>query len=403
MAMPAPDRVRVSGPLATFADGFLVDLVEQQGYRLWPAQRHLEFLASVSQWMETEGVGVAELTPAAVERFVAARRRAGYRSSASPKSLRPLMGYLGGLGVLPAGDGEPLTPVARLLAEFRHYLLVERALTPGSVGVYEPVARLFLEERSEPIGEDLARLSGREIHAFVLREARQRGQRSAETMVCALRSLLRFLHVQGWIATPLATAVPSVRRRGEGLPRGLAAGQVRQLLESCDRDTPAGRRDLAILMLLARLGLRRGEVAALELDDVDWRAGEIAIRGKRSRIDRLPLPDDVGEALVDYLCDGRPRGFGRRLLLPTRAPYRELSPSAITAVVMRACKRAGLTPVGAHRLRHTIATELLRRGAGLPEIGQLLRHQSIDTTAIYAKVDRRALSRLALAWPGSKS
>jgi integrase len=222
-------------------------------------------------------------------------------------------------------------------------------------------------------------------------------------MVCALRSLLRFLHVQGWIATPLATAVPSVRRRREGLPRGLAAGQVRLLLESCDRERPAGRRDFAILMLLARLGLRRGEVAALEVDDVDWRAGEVVIRGKGARIDRLPLSIDVGEALVDYLRDGRPRGFGRRLVLPARAPYDELSPSAVTAVVMRACKRAGIAPVGAHRLRHTIASELLRRGAPLPEIGQLLRHQSIDTTAIYAKVDRGALSRLALAWPGSES
>jgi integrase/recombinase XerD len=156
-------------------------------------------------------------------------------------------------------------------------------------------------------------------------------------------------------------------------------------------------------MLLVRLGLRRGEVAALDLDDVDWRAGEITIRGKGARIDRLPLPGDVGEALVDYLRDGRPRGHGRRLVLPARAPYDELSPSAVTAVVMRACKRAGIAPVGAHRLRHTIASELLRRGAGLSEIGQLLRHQSIDTTAIYAKVDHRALSRLALAWPGSES
>ena len=402
MAEPAPDRVRVSGPLAAFADGFLVDLVEQ-GYRLWPAQKHLYFLASVSRWMETERVGVGELTPGVVERFVADPQRAAYRGRLFSKSLRPLLAYLGGLGVLPAGDGEPLTPVEELLAEFRDYLLVERALTPGSVGLYEPVARLFLEERSAPIGEDLARLSGREIHAFVLREARQRGQRSAETMVAALRSLLRFLHVQGWIATPLATAVPSVRRRREGLPRGLAAGQVRLLLESCDRESPAGRRDFAILMLLARLGLRRGEVAALELDDLDWRAGEIVIRGKGSRVDRLPLPGDVGEALVDYLRDGRPRGFGRRLVLPARAPYGELSPSAVTAVVMRACKRAGIAPVGAHRLRHTIASELLRRGAGLSEIGQLLRHQSIDTTAIYAKVDRSALSQLALAWPGSES
>lgn len=402
MAKPAPDRVRVSGPLAAFADGFFADLVEQ-GYRLWPAQRHLEFLASVSRWMEAEGLGVEELTSRAVERFVAERRRVGYRSSVSSKSLRPLLGYLGRLGVLPAGDGEPLTPVDRLLAEFRRYLLMERGVTLGTVGVYEPVARLFLGERSEPIADDLAGLSGREIHAFVLREARRRRQRAAELMVCALRSLLRFLHVQGWIAMPLAEAVPSVRKRRDGLPRGLAGDQVSMLLASCDRDTAAGRRDFAILMLLTRLGLRRGEVAALELDDVDWRAGEIVIAGKGSRHDVLPLPVDVGEALVDYLRHGRPRGFGRRLVLPARAPYRELSPGAVSAVVVRACKRAGLERVGAHRLRHTIATELLRRGAPLPEIGQLLRHQNIDTTAIYAKVDRRALSRLALPWPGSES
>jgi integrase/recombinase XerD len=402
MAKPAPDRVRVSGPLAVFADGFLVELVEQ-GYRLWPAQRHLEFLSSVSRWMEAEGLAVEELTSRAVERFVAERRRVGYRSSVSPKSLRPLLGYLGRLGVLPAGDGEPLTPVDRLLAQFRDYLLVERGATPGTVGQYEPVARLFLEERSEPIADDLAGLSGREIHAFVLREARRRGQRQAELMVCALRALLRFLHVQGRIATPLAAAVPSVRKRREGLPRGLAAEQVRLLLASCDRDTAAGKRDFAILMLLARLGLRRGEVAALGLDDVDWRAGVILIRGKGSRIDRLPLACDVGEALVDYLRHGRPRGFGRRLVLAARAPYKEMSPGGVTAVVMRACKRAGIAPVGAHRLRHTIASELLRRGAPLPEIGQLLRHQSIDTTAEYAKVDRIALSRLALPWPGSES
>jgi len=262
---------------------------------------------------------------------------------------------------------------------------------------------LFLEGRSEPIADDLAGLSGREIHAFVLREARRRGQRQAELMVCALRALLRFLHVQGWIATPLAAAVPSVRKRREGLPRGLAAEQVQLLLASCDRDAPAGKRDFAILMLLARLGLRRGEVAGLGLDDVDWRAGEILIRGKGSRIDQLPLACDIGEALVDYLRHGRPRGFGRRLVLAARAPYKEMSPGGVTAVVMRACRRAGIAPVGAHRLRHTIASELLRRGAPLPEIGQLLRHQSIDTTAEYAKVDRRALSRLALPWPGSES
>jgi integrase/recombinase XerD len=176
MAKPAPDRVRVSGPLAAFADGFFVDLVEQ-GYRLWSAQAHLEFLACASRWMEAEGLGVAQLTPLAVERFVAERRQVGYRSRLSSKSLRPLLGYLDRLGVLPAGDSETLTPVERLLAGFRDYLLVERGVTPGTAALYEPTARLFLKERSEPIADDLAGLSGREIHAFVLREAHQRRHR----------------------------------------------------------------------------------------------------------------------------------------------------------------------------------------------------------------------------------
>ena len=175
------------------------------------------------------------------------------------------------------------------------------------------------------MADDLARLSGAEVNAFVLREAVRVRPRTAETVVCALRALLRFLHVQGWIATPLATGVPSVPQRRENLPRGLPAGQVTLLLESCDRSTKVGCRDYAILMLLARLGLRAGEVAGLRLDDVDWRASELVVRGKRSRIDRLPLPGDVGEALADYLCRVRPRGFGRTVFLRAQAPVGGLS------------------------------------------------------------------------------
>jgi integrase len=156
-------------------------------------------------------------------------------------------------------------------------------------------------------------------------------------------------------------------------------------------------------MLLGRLGLRCGEVAALRLDDVDWRAGEIVVCGKRSRIDRLPLPGDVGEALADYLSRARPRGFGRTVFLRAQAPLDGLSGDAVSEVVVRACRRAGIAPVRAHRLRHTIATEMLRRGAGLTEIGQVLRHHSIEATATYAKVDRAALSRLAVPWPGAQS
>lgn len=396
-----PERVLVSGPLARFADGFRVDLIER-GYSLWRAQEQLYLLAHVSRWMETEGLELAGLTPATLERYFVWRRREGYRKSLSPLSLRRLLGYLDGRGVLPVDDDAVSSPVDELLAEFRRYQLKERGVSARTVALYEPVARLFLSARSEPLADDLARLSGAEVNTFVLREARRRSVRSAEMMVSALRALLRFLYARGVIAEPLAAAVPSIARRREDLPRGIPAGQVRLLLDSCDRCTPVGRRDYAIVLLLSRLGLRCGEVAGLDLEDIDWRASELVVRGKGSRQDMLPLSSDVGEALADYLRHGRPRGFGRAVFLHAHAPVTRLSPGNVSDVVKRASKRAGIARVGAHRLRHTVASELLSRGAGLVEIGQVLRHQDLRATALYAKVDRQALSRLALPWPGSE-
>jgi site-specific recombinase XerD len=351
--------------------------------------------------MESEGVELGALTPAALERYLVWRREQGYLKCLSPKSLRRLLGYLAGLGVLAHEDAAP-SPVEQLLEEFRRYLLGERGMAAGSVRLYERVARQFLEERSEPLGDDLARLSGAEINVFVLREARRRSRWSAVTVVSALRALLRFLHVQGLIADPLASTVPSVARRQEDLPRGLPGGQVRLLLDSCDRSTPVGRRDYAILLLLSRLGLRGGEVAGLALDDFDWRASEVVIRGKGSQVDRLPVPADVGRAVADYLRHGRPRGFGRAVFLTACAPLIGVSRGAVSDIVVRACERAGVPPVGCHRLRHTLASELLARGGALAEIGQVLRHRDLRTTAVYAKVDRRALATLALPWPRSQ-
>jgi len=396
----APDRLRVSGPLAEFADGYRVDLIER-GYSLGGAQTHLRLLADLSLWMERERLEPASLTPGVLERYCVSRRQAGHSTYLSPRSPGRLLGYLDGLGVLPVEE-TVLSPVDRLLEEFRRYLLVERGMADDTVELYARPARAFLAERSEPLEDDLARLSGAEVIAFVLRESRWRSRSSVEVMVCALRVLLRFLHVQGLICEPLVEAVPSVARRREQLPRGLAAGQVRLLLDSCDRGTRTGRRDYAIVLLLARLGLRCGEVAALRLEDVDWREGELVIRGKGSRIDRLPLPSDVGEALAEYLRDGRQRGFGRTLFLKACAPVGGLSRDAVSDVVVRACERAGIPPVRAHRLRHTLASELLRCGAGLAEIAQVLRHHDLGTTVIYAKIDRQALAGLALPWPGSE-
>ena len=262
-------------------------------------------------------------------------------------------------------------------------------------------ARLFLAEREGPDGLELERLSAADVSSFLARECPKRSVSGARDLVCALRSLLRYLHLAGLIEAPLVWAVPSVADlRDRTLPRGLEPAAVKKLLASCDRRTLVGRRDYAILLLLARLGLRAGEVAAIQLEDVDWRAGLLLVRGKGGRQDVLPLPVDVGEAIVSYLRR-RPRCECRALFLRVTAPRRELNRSTIGWVVRAACDRAGLPRVGAHRLRHTAATEMLRQGASLAEIGQVLRHREQKTTAIYAKVDRKALQALARPWPSS--
>jgi site-specific recombinase XerD len=397
-----PARVRVTGALAQHAPGFLASLVAV-GYKRAPAASQLRLLAQLSRWLEEEGLVPGQLSSAEVRRFLAARRAAGYTSHCSPKALEPLLGYLCELGVVPPAEAPVLSAAELLLERYRDYLTVERGLAAGTARGYVDLVRPFVASRLDGSGEvDLAALTASEVLGFVLAECQRRPRRSAKLMVSALRSLLRYLHVEGVIARPLAGVVPSVAFwRLSGLPRGLAADEVRALVSSCDTDTTAGRRDLAILLLLVRLGMRRGEVARLELEDVDWRAGELLVRGKGNRVERLPLPVDVGEALAEYLRHGRPAGAeGRSVFVRVKAPQRALTAHGVTQVVVSAGRRAGLGEITAHRLRHTAASELLRRGAPLREIGQLLRHRSEPTTAIYAKVDRERLRELARPWPG---
>jgi len=263
--------------------------------------------------------------------------------------------------------------------------------------------RPFLVQREKGGGLGLEDLTAAEVTAFVLDRCPRMARGSAKLMVTALRSLLGFLHVSGLISEPLGQVVPAVARwRLAGLPKALEPGQVAALLASCDHNRPAGRRDFAMLALLARLGLRAGEVAALTLDDIGWRAGEITVRGKGSRCERLPLPADVGEAIAGYLRDGRPEPFeaARQVFLRASAPHRGLASAGVTAAVCSAGQRAGIGPVHAHRLRHSAATGMLSAGAPLAEIGQVLRHRRLLSTAIYAKADIRALRALARPWPG---
>jgi integrase len=263
-------------------------------------------------------------------------------------------------------------------------------LVTGTIGVYEAEARLFLSRT--PVG-DLHDLRAGDVTGFVVAECGTRSTGSAKILVAALRSLLRWLLLTGRVDGDLAQVVPGVAGWRFGwLPRALDPDQVRTLLAGCDRGRASGRRDYAILTVLVRLGLRAGEVAAMELDDIDWRAGEFMIRGKNNQRDRLPLPVDVGEALVAYLRQDRPSpGVCRRVFVKVRAPHGPLTSSGV---------QSGIAPAGAHRLRHTAATAVLREGASLEEVGQLLRHRDVASTAIYAKVDQGRLRTLARTWPG---
>jgi site-specific recombinase XerD len=299
-----------------------------------------------------------------------------------------------------AGDGDE--DGAAVLAEFRTWLSRERGLSPVSVRCYGKQARAFLAALRGAPEEALRALDAGQVTAFVTGYCRDRNPWSAKAMVTSLRSFLRFARATGRTTVSLVGAVPAVASwRLAALPRGLPAAEVERLLAGCDPKTPVGRRDYAVLVLLARLGLRSAEAAGLQLDDIDWRAGEVAVCGKGSRVERLPLPAPAGEALARWLTDGRPRCESRAVFVTVRRPYRQLTPEAVRQVMGRACDRAGLERCGAHRLRHALATEMLRAGASLPDVGQVLRHRSQLSTSIYAKVDQNALRPLARPWPGA--
>jgi integrase/recombinase XerD len=405
MAKTKPCWAEVTGPLAEYADGFRAELF-RLGYTPLTAACQLRLVAHLSRWMTARGLSARDLDMPAAEWYFAARRSAGYANERTIEALGPLLGYLRRLGAAPLPPAEPATETSLLLDRFAAYLAAERGLAPTTVALNVRLARPFLQQRAlERDGHlGLDQLTAGEVRAFVLDQARMQ-PRSAKRIVTALRSLLRFLHVDGILAVPLAGAVPSPAGHAlSGLPRALEPGQVEAMLASCDPATATGRRDRAVLLLLSRMGLRAGEVAGLGLDDIGWRRGQITVRGKGGRRDRLPLPADVGVAIVAYLRDGRPASaLDRTVFIAARAPREALSYLGITTIVAEAATRAGVPgPVHAHRLRHSAATAMLRGGGSLTGIGQALRHARPATTAIYAKVDIGALRRMGRPWPGQE-
>jgi integrase/recombinase XerD len=398
-----PSQVRFAGPLAPHREG-LWDHLRAQGYTPLSSRNVLGVMAHLSRWLQVQSFDAQELDSKRIDEFLEHRRAAGYTCWLSPRGLKPILEHLRHVEAIPTPTPQAdRTALDDLLDEYDDYLVKERSLVCVTRRGYLRVVRQFLSTTFDTGNLDIAQLRPAAVTSFILREARCFSIGYAKNKVSSLRSFLRYLYVRGDLKTNLAAAVPAVAGwRLVGLPKHLTDGEVQKLLMSCDRRTAVGRRDFATLLLMVRLGLRACEVASLALDDVDWNSGEFVIRGKRKCEDRMPLPKDVGKALVSYLEHGRPRSKLRQIFLTVRAPHVGLKSYSVQAIVRSAGMRTGIKQIGAHSLRHTAATQMLRKGASLPQIAQVLRHRHLDTTAIYAKVDRQRLRTLARRWPGGK-
>lgn len=399
-------RVAVEGPLGVHIAGFGEELAGQ-GYASKSASQVQRVMAGLSVWLAGRELGGADLTEAVVAEFLASRRAAGETVHVSRRGVSPMIDYLRAVGSAPPeAAAELVSSVDVLIERYVGYLETERGLARSTVVDYTRTARSFLGSCGVRSGDglDLGGLSAGDVTGYVLARCQRGSVASTKTMSSPLRCLLRFLFVEGLTERDLSGAVPSAPdRRLNSLPKAVDADDVARLLDSCDRETVAGRRDFAMITVLSRLGLRAGEAAALLVSDIDWRRGEFVVRGKANRIARLPLPVDVGEAVVAWMEHGWPHGGCRHVFTRLRAPVGPLSNAGVSMVVSRACQRAGLPHIHAHRLRHTVATETLRAGGSLLEVSQLLRHSNIGTTTIYARVDRNGLSAVVRPWPKVQS
>lgn len=384
---------------------FCAGLVDR-GYRPLTIQGKLRFVTNLACWMVKKQLAVVDLDERRADQFLDVERRRGHPCRGHHQTMLQLIEHLRSAGVgrppKPVCDESPL---ASLLARYQDYLQQERALAGWTVSGYMAPVREFVVEHLDGGAARPDSLDAHDVRRFLLDRSQRFSPRHLQSVGTALRSFLGFLFLRGEIPSNLALAVPRVRRwRLAGVPRHLPPSDVERLLCACDLTSTSGRRDYAVLLLLARLGLRASEVLALDLGDLRWREAEIVVRGKGQVHDRLPLPRDVGEALAEYLQKDRPSGGSRRVFLCRKAPHRGFGhPSTVSSIVAKALTRAGLAPAtrGAHLLRHSLATDLIRRGASLAEIGQVLRHRSPTTTEIYAKLDFGSLRDVAMPWPTS--
>lgn len=392
----------VGGGLEAHSKEFLAALAAA-GYTKTTLHSKRWLVRRFVRWARDARLAGTDLEEACIDSFLSHRSRQRCKPRKMERAtLQQFLAYLRSAGVVPPLRGLKPSSAEVLVAKYVEHLRTERGLCDRSVQVYAPFARAFLAEHGLP--ERVASLGALAVRKYLLDSSRNRSSSFVKLLAAALRSFLRFLFVGGATPVDFSIAVPPVRRwRLVGVPPLLTADEVEQVIAAMDRSSASGCRAYAMLLLLARLGLRAGEVAALELDDIHWDVGEIVVRGKGRVHDHLPLLDDVGEALALYIREARGRGSSRRVFLRRCAPHVGLSgPTAVCLVARQALRRANLLPagrVGAHIFRHSLATRMIQRGASLAEIAQVLRHRSTDTTQLYAKVEFEALGGVALPWP----
>ncbi len=372
-----------------------------QGYADRTVRQKLRVLTNFGQWLGRNDLAVTKLGEQLLEAFLKHRKRV---QSGDPTTLQQFLDHLRMHNLVRARNlPRDRSPLTRVLKEYEKHLSLEGGLVAQTILQYQRFVRKFLLERFRGGPFLLRTTKASDISDFVLRHAPSMSVPTAQAMTTAFRSFFRFLFQKGELQADLAAAVPTVANwRLSTVPKDLPSKEVKRVLKACDCRTATGRRNYAVLLLLARLGLRAGEVVALQLEDINWRAGEILIRGKGLLHDWMPLPADVGEALASYLRRDRPACQTHRVFVCMRAPHRGFAKhSTVSTIVRSSLDRANLHPQfkGAHLLRHSLATSMLHAGATMREIGEVLRHRSPNATEIYAKVDFESLRSLAHSWP----
>lgn len=388
----------------------LVDSLDQQGYSRSSICTCLYASDKFGRWMSRQGHGAGDVTPVLVQRYVDELKRT--RGTARPKggrSLNHLVNVLRQEGLVRELPKQQETEVEQWMVRYDTHLERVVGAAANTRDRYETIVRRFLVDHFGTGPVCWQTLTAKHVSDFVRQDAIARRRLGRKQPGVAVRSLLRFLVFCGEIESGLDAAIPKVPRwQHATLPRHLTADQVASLLASCNSATSTGQRDRAALLLLARLGLRAGELVQLRLEDIDWHGGHLRVRASKTYRERcLPLTQELGDALVAYLREGRPGSTHREVFLSAHPPFAPLSgPSSVSWLVRRACRRAGFPSelqVGAHALRHSAATQMVCQGASFKAVADVLGHQSLQTTGLYAKLDLATLEQVALPWPGAQS